>query len=549
MRVSRRLTVVLLAVFLLLGASITMLLVLPSPAADAPSRADNRSDVGAESRSGSRINAPRQIASISDNDASDGQADETATPAAQTAGANDTTNADSESGTHVTRRLTLRVSDQAANPITGANLRVEFTSEAGRYVDSSTATTQPDGVAVVRLPGSAAAGAVTATHVSYERRVRFTKLPTEGDAELTIVMEAGRLLTVVVTGRAGESIEDVQIETAIDISIGAMFGKSYSVPRQVGPNEWEVRLAKTTELHIWAPGYADLRLTFEYLESATWATLEPVTDERSILRVALPRQVWGRLVNDLGVPQPHVDLKFFQGRFLGSVTTDEHGEFKALGVGAGEPFKANVLVRESGGVADNVSLREAVSDESGFVELVWPRAGSVEVEIVNLPPETAVNYSHGWERATAEWLHLPGAARAVDDNVIPGIYEQVWIDAPGYAPHGPYTIEVQPAEHTVLRVTLVHRGGTARGRVVDRDGNPVPGVTVRTDPGYVQPKVPDSMRATATTDADGRFELRELPIGEVRLEVIRGSRVHARASIDLIEGQEVDIGDLVYVDW
>jgi protocatechuate 3,4-dioxygenase beta subunit len=110
-------------------------------------------------------------------------------------------------------------------------------------------------------------------------------------------------------------------------------------------------------------------------------------------------------------------------------------------------------------------------------------------------------------------------------------------------------VVLRPGERRRLRVEL-GPGGLASGRVVDEEGRPVDGAEVQLEseafgrfPSYLPAIVRAQAFRTARTDGAGRFQLRDLPKGDLEIEILHP------AYLPFSEGSPIqrqrDLGDLL----
>ncbi len=105
---------------------------------------------------------------------------------------------------------------------------------------------------------------------------------------------------------------------------------------------------------------------------------------------------------------------------------------------------------------------------------------------------------------------------------------------PGEDASGPVVVTMDPT-------------ATIKGRVVDADGNPVPGSTVRVD---VQPTEGFVHQlAQVVADRDGRFEAAQVPVGcEYGLVVESGTMIKERrvafGKASVKPGETTDVGEI-----
>lgn len=128
-----------------------------------------------------------------------------------------------------------------------------------------------------------------------------------------------------------------------------------------------------------------------------------------------------------------------------------------------------------------------------------------------------------------------GDGRFRIDSVVPGRWEIVVVH-PDLAPYGPSAFEVPEGGTVDLRSITLAPGGRLAGRVTDTDARPVEGARLEAGPvsrttWYRDDPFPS---ARGASDAEGRFELTGLPLGEP-VELIAEHSDHRGARIAAVE--------------
>jgi len=217
------------------------------------------------------------------------------------------------------------------------------------------------------------------------------------------------------------------------------------------------------------------------------------------------------------------------------------GEISAPGFGQGEAyldFKAPVVVKleRPGTIAGALAPLEGVEAAKGGYKLRLSRQGK-EVEPGNVQPLVV---SHSEEVTTND----DGAFRS--GELPPGRYAIVAVEGQGrpFFAHPRTYVEVKPGQK--MEGVSVPLAPTVRltGRVVDREtGKGIEGVEVL---GSQSPRGPDrdrsDVRQTATTDAEGRFELR-LPPGSTHVFVYDAPRTFLVPPSDIPNSNARTIAD------
>jgi carboxypeptidase family protein len=105
--------------------------------------------------------------------------------------------------------------------------------------------------------------------------------------------------------------------------------------------------------------------------------------------------------------------------------------------------------------------------------------------------------------------------------------------APGFAPSAPLALEVVAGESTTGLVLTLRPGARILGELVGSDGRPEVERTVRANS--------DGFHGSAETDAEGRFEIADVPPGEHRLWADTSEGIQIQQSVSVAEGETVRV--------
>ena len=165
------------------------------------------------------------------------------------------------------------------------------------------------------------------------------------------------------------------------------------------------------------------------------------------------------------------------------------------------------------------TLHDQVRDEAGWLgEFFTDAADDVANQMLN-----AFANDDADARNSQKWRDMEPATAVSPDNIL-------WWDGPdqaglyGYAEPLIYR-EPRKETYTVSRWKQVLAYGRLSGRITDDKGQPVAGALVQVYDGK-----------SDTTDGDGRYELKEVPLGKYEVaasRVIDGSLYSAQVAIDL----------------
>jgi len=112
------------------------------------------------------------------------------------------------------------------------------------------------------------------------------------------------------------------------------------------------------------------------------------------------------------------------------------------------------------------------------------------------------------------------------------------VEATGFAPRVLMGSAQQLSGNLLLRPAV----GIA-GRVVDRDGESVAGITVEAAT-WIDPELPELLRREAKSDIEGRWRIGDLPAGKVAVGIVTPGYAVDRQTVEVREGI-VQVGDLV----
>ncbi len=288
------------------------------------------------------------------------------------------------------------------------------------------------------------------------------------------------------------------------------------------------------DLWLWRAGYAQTRVDVEIPADAATFEVE--------LQLEEPHFLGGVVLDELGAPLSwawvYVDEPFHRGpdRIAGFHThAGADGRFRFDGlpdidvvVGALAPDRARLEQEVTELDRDDLVLQPARA--AGLAGRVVDAESGVPITAfsvrVGFPPpqyqaRAVDGFSADWSRGVS-FTDAAGEWR-LDWEVEPDKVASLTVEAPGYAPS---TVDVATtavdADPSALVVRMV-RGTLVRGRVVEKaSGAPVAGARVR----RFTARVPlrslehsDEPLFEATTDAAGRFELANVPTGEMSLGV------------------------------
>ncbi|MEZ4452694.1 MAG: carboxypeptidase regulatory-like domain-containing protein [Nannocystaceae bacterium] len=226
------------------------------------------------------------------------------------------------------------------------------------------------------------------------------------------------------------------------------------------------------------------------------------------------------------------------------VHTDLDGAFELEGL---EEGTYSIHARDQAGVERSVDgIQSGAVDVAIALPEVGALAGRVEVRGGDPPARFTISIkpADGTRGRSEEFLYSDGEWR------IRGL------------PPGPVNVEVQAAEGTASRKATIPEGGEAdgvtlglaargalRGRVVDADtGAPVAGYMARVQSANGRASAAElDPGGRRTTDADGRFELQQVPSGPVVLHLWpagarSGGYVDAEVTLTVRPGGTTDAG-------
>ena len=261
------------------------------------------------------------------------------------------------------------------------------------------------------------------------------------------------------------------------------------------------------------------------------------------------RTIRGVVVDERGAPVPGADV-WLSEKLVGSefsaidhtpTVTDDQGRFELAGLRMDAGYvrartdsrrlasywqgpgpHGHRVARDMPATIEDVRLALAPGETVGgrLVDAAGAPVAGAAVRLSYVTGRTSVT---GQE---AVWSDAQG--RFAFHGLPPIEYPSVRVDAPGFAPH-----EARLGREGGTDATIrVPRGGTIAGRVVNAQGEPVAGTSVRSN----------TNAASALTDAEGRFLLERQPPG--RHEIVHGGPGGetglARTVVQLAEGARVE---------
>ncbi len=248
------------------------------------------------------------------------------------------------------------------------------------------------------------------------------------------------------------------------------------------------------------------------------------------------------------------DLRAWQPPYFKSVTAAD-GRFVLEGVSAGT-YRVDVSAPErvSASVKD-VQVQSGSASDVGRV--VLRAGGSVRGSVVDTAgasvagAQVTVPGGSGLPFVEAPKATTNGEGAFTLRGLAPGQVE-IAVSHPLYAEARAGGIEVDPASGPADVRIVLGQGARVQGSVRQRDGSPIPGVTIQ-----LMPLGPDdrprrsSTRYSAETSSDGAFSIERLPAGRAMLFLMGGAR-HVQTSaqtrsVELREAQATTV-DFVLSD-
>jgi RNA polymerase sigma factor (sigma-70 family) len=346
-------------------------------------------------------------------------------------------------------------------------------------------------------------------------------LPADGSSP-DVVLRHGLTLSGRVVGMDGVPIENARIELSDPFGrAGEPFTFSDALGRFSLPH-----IPAEARRNVWvgANGFAQ---SFVELDLPPEARSYDVGD----LRLAAERVLRGRVLAGDGTPipwalvsveDPRLDFPR-QGAFARQGThTDETGRFAFHGL-TDASVKVTVLAEDHARLdfeVDEVAATEIVLRPEPAASLAGRVLDAESGEPIrrfriavralwDAPEEHRLTGSTAWHNGV--WVESPEGAWKLEDDLAPGAWLGVEVEAEGYAPARlERAVTALDPDPEACRIALVRRT-VVRGVVVDRDGVPVAGAAVSL--------VGQADGPRATTDAAGRFELQGLAAGETTLAV------------------------------
>ncbi|GMU60875.1 MAG: hypothetical protein AMXMBFR34_26380 [Myxococcaceae bacterium] len=330
--------------------------------------------------------------------------------------------------------------------------------------------------------------------------------------EVTLELRRAASLEVSVVDPAGQEIEDPWVDlSGPSASVGVLPDEGEGAVRFTGVPEGEY----TIQVH--AEGFR---------EASQQVDLAP---GRNQVRVMLQRsgRLTGVVVDEAG--QPVADAVVELASELTTAQTGDDGRFELEVVDLGDT-PLNVWSAEAGS-------GKALARPGQDVTIRLRAGATLEIELIDLGGkrvEQSVELQHA-ETGVHRFAHTGDPVGRVA-GLEPGSWS-VLINYPGRLPIS-QTVTLAPDQ--VLRLTFrLEAGETVEGRVLEANGSPVEGAQV----------VGGGPTTAATTDEQGRFELRGLPKGGVSLLAIApdGSRTASSELTAPARGVELRFEEQLHV--
>jgi protocatechuate 3,4-dioxygenase beta subunit len=304
------------------------------------------------------------------------------------------------------------------------------------------------------------------------------------DGHMDVVVRASGRLDVVVVDASGRPVEDARVAW----EEGGMVLDSFAKRIEPGRHRFDGLAPCVIPLTVTAPGFAPVNQVVEMHESER---------RELVVRMVPPAEIRGTVVDDLGNPVPHANVRWegdkrYSRALDGEVETSADGTFVASGLQAGR-YRFSV---DRGDVEDAASVFEAPAKDA-LVRMV--RRGAIVFRL-RLPPGVPRPGDIGCSIPDGSGTAQPfGDGWRVDDLSVG--HRRIALHLRGYD-ELPIDADIRPGADTDVGERTLVASATWRGRVVDVDGHPISGARVqrRRDAGW-----PVAETTPVYSDAGGRF--------------------------------------------
>jgi uncharacterized GH25 family protein len=283
---------------------------------------------------------------------------------------------------------------------------------------------------------------------------------------------------------------------------------------------------------------------------------QPREGEPLLLKVRCEPTVEGAVIDAEGAPIANAEVSLQSAKETENVSTDAAGRF-TLHQPAGSyrlkvtheryrpaerpltaPAKDVTVVLDAGG-----SIAGRVVDGSGK-----PVVGAEVMAVPGLLEDLLKEFEAGSSKATTD---------GQGQFLLPGLLAGRWVAAvtgTSLPTTASDVVVLQPGQHLTGVVVTIEGTVDVSGLVVDEKRQPVPGAQVRWDPAdekaamsallvdAVQGRMERAVRfipSPAATDAEGRFELKALPVSKVKLDVTAPG--FKKAELEAQKGARVEV--------
>ena len=382
-----------------------------------------------------------------------------------------------------------------------------------------------------------------------------------GYTEMGIELQAGRERSLELELTPGATVVgdvlDEQGRPRVEVEVRATGGMPWF--GGAGARSTQTDEGGRFELVALAPGDVQIEAVDEGWVTAQSETFELADGERAEgvhLTMSQGLAIAGRVLGEDGQPAADtvvtVETSQSRGgwggwggtrrRGVGADTTDSDGRFRVTGLDEGKfTVRAEREVGREGGEVRSRAAQDAVP--AGSKGLLLTLAGPLlfEGRVIDDRGEPVTAFEivveairDGGPRERSKFKNESG--EFVFARVGPGEWE-VSARAEGHAESAPQTIHL-PAQDEVVELTL-ERHALVSGQVLDPNGTPAAGATLRADDGTSGGNPWAGPRGPRTeTDAEGRFELSELRPGGLALVASReGSADSEELGLELAPGE------------